>query len=171
MGGVLRAQDGAILSAVLTGKPPYVGLTKAEVYRQAKDAALTGAWVRLEACGTDADLVRLAKACLQPRADDRPRNAAVVAEQVIAYLVGVQERLRQAEMERAAAQAREEEARARAEAEAQALQAERRARQRTLALTTSLLLLFLACVVGAWHIARLQRDMARLLSEEVVSLQ
>jgi signal transduction histidine kinase len=33
------------------------------------------------------------------------------------------------------------------------------------------LLLFLACVVGAWHIARLQRDMARLLSEEVVSLQ
>jgi signal transduction histidine kinase len=33
------------------------------------------------------------------------------------------------------------------------------------------LLLLLACIGGAWHIARLQRDLGRILSEEVASLQ
>jgi serine/threonine-protein kinase len=162
---------GAILCVLLTGQPPYVGLIKAEVYRQAKEAALTDAYARLQACGADADLVRLAKGCLQPQVEDRPRNAAMVAEQVTAYLVGVQERLRQAEMERAAAQAREEEARARAEevraraeAETQALRAERRARQRTLALAAAVLLLVGGVGAAGWWYQGERAEAARKLA-------
>jgi serine/threonine-protein kinase len=140
---------GAILCVILTGKPPYRG-EKGKVLNLAQQADQADALARLDSCGADADLVRLAKGCLQPQVEDRPRNAAVVAEHVTAYLVGVQERLRQAEVERAAAQAREEEARARAEAEAQALRAERRARQRTLALAASLLLLLSGVGAAGW---------------------
>jgi serine/threonine-protein kinase len=92
---------GAILCALLTGKPPYVGPTKAEVYRQAKEAALTDAQARLQACGADDDLVRLAKACLTPDLAERPRHAGLVAEAVAAYQARVQERLRQAEVRQA----------------------------------------------------------------------
>src|SRR6266542_34644 len=33
------------------------------------------------------------------------------------------------------------------------------------------LLLFVACLVSAWHISRLQRDLAKILTREVTSLQ
>ena len=44
---------------ILTGKPPYDGPTKADVIRQAREADLVGAYARLEACGTDAELIAL----------------------------------------------------------------------------------------------------------------
>jgi serine/threonine-protein kinase len=151
---------GAVLCEILTGKPPYAG-TGLQVKRAAQAGDLTTAHWRLDDCGADADLVRLAKACLQPRAEDRPPDAGAVAEQVTAYLAGVQERLRQAEVERAAAQAREEEARARAEeargraqAEAQARRAEQQARHRTLALAAAVLLLLLLGGGGWWWLER-----------------
>src|SRR5262249_19682635 len=53
------------------------------------------------------------------------------------YLAGVQERLREAELQRTAAEAREEEAQARVAAEAQALRLERRARRRAKALAAA----------------------------------
>jgi tetratricopeptide (TPR) repeat protein len=139
---------GAILCVILTGKPPYRG-ERGEVLRRAQQADQADALARLDRCGADAQLVRLAKTCLQPQAEDRPRHAGAVAEQVTAYLVGVQERLQQAEMERAAAQAREEQARARAEAEGQARRAERRARQRTLTLAATILV-FVLLAGGGW---------------------
>jgi tetratricopeptide (TPR) repeat protein len=154
---------GAILCVILTGKPPYRG-ERGKVLNSARRADQADALARLDSCGADADLVYLAKVCLQPQAEDRPCNAAVVAEQVTAYLVGVQERLRQAEVERAAAQAREEEARARAEAEAQARRAERRARQRTLALAVSLLLLLSSVGAAGWWYQ--QQQAARELRQE-----
>jgi tetratricopeptide (TPR) repeat protein/serine/threonine protein kinase len=104
---------GAILCVLLTGKPPYVAPTKAEVYRQAKEAAVTDAYARLEACGADAELVQLAKACLTPELAERPRHAGLVAEAVTAHQARVQARLRQAEVARAQAEVKVQEERKR----------------------------------------------------------
>jgi tetratricopeptide (TPR) repeat protein len=137
---------GAVLCEILTGQAPYVG-TAQQVQRDARAGQLTAAFWRLDDCGADAELVRLAKTCLHPLPAERPRDAGVVAEAVSAYLAGVQERLRQAELERAGAQAREAEARARAEAQGLAYRAERRARRRTLALAA---VLVAALLLGGW---------------------
>jgi tetratricopeptide (TPR) repeat protein len=127
---------GAILCVLLTGQPPYVGLTKAEVYRQAKEGALTDAYARLQACGADAELVRLAKACLTPDLAERPRHAGVVADAVAAYQARVQERLRQAEV---------------AQAQAQVKVAEERKRRRvTVALAVTVLAVVLLGGGGWW---------------------
>ena len=55
---------------------------------------------RIDACGADADLIALAKACLAADPNDRPANAAAVAEAIAAHLNGVQDRLRAAEFAR-----------------------------------------------------------------------
>jgi tetratricopeptide (TPR) repeat protein len=157
--GLLAAVDrrsdvfglGAMLCEILTGQPPYTG-TPAQIQRDAQAAHLAAAHSRLDACGADADLVQLAVTCLQGKAEDRPRDAGAVEQAVTAYLASVQERLRQAELERAAALARAEEARARADAEVQARRAERRSRQRTRALAATVLALVVAAAGGAlWY--------------------
>ena len=100
---------GAILCEILTGKPPYVGRSTEEVRRKAANGDLADAQARLDACGADAELIALTKACLAPEASDRPKDAQAVADGLTAYLDGVQERLRQAELaEAAAAKAQEE---------------------------------------------------------------
>jgi serine/threonine-protein kinase len=96
---------GAVLCVVLTGRPPYTGSTY-EVYGSAMDGDLAGAFARLDGCGADAELVQLCKECLATERDGRPRDAGAVARRVVAYQAGVQERLRRAELERAAAQER-----------------------------------------------------------------
>ena len=55
-------------------------------------------WPGSTPCGADADLVALAKDCLAREPEDRPRDAGAVAGRVTAYLAGVQERLRRAEL-------------------------------------------------------------------------
>ena len=55
---------GAVLCAILTGKPPYVGATNQEVYLQAAQGDRAGALARLAACGADEELLRLAQDCL-----------------------------------------------------------------------------------------------------------
>ena len=124
---------GAILCEILTGRPPYVGDAVDEVCRQAAVGDLTEAHARLDACGADEALRELAKRCLTAEREDRPAEAAAVTRDLAAYLASAQERLRQAQLERAAAEARMEEARAKAKAE-------RRARRLTLALAAALLL-------------------------------
>jgi serine/threonine-protein kinase len=101
---------GAILCVLLTGKPLYRGERVEEVLNAAREGMRADAWTRLDGCGADAELVRLAKACVKLRAEDRPCDAGAVAEQMTAYMVGVQERLQQAEVARAQAEvkAREE---------------------------------------------------------------
>jgi serine/threonine-protein kinase len=134
---------GAILCEILTGKPPYVGPTVQDLYFQSFSGDLADAQTRLDTSGADAELLRLTRACLAVKPDDRPRNAGQVAEAVAAFLASMQERLRIAEIERAAAQARaEEEAKTRAAAQARA-RAERWARRLTVGLALSLLGLFL----------------------------
>jgi Tfp pilus assembly protein PilF len=104
---------GAILCAILTGKPPYRGKDGQSLFKQAQEADLTEAWDRLDACGTDVELVRLARACLAPRREDRPQDAGEVATAVTTYLASVQERLQQARVAAAQAEVRAREERKR----------------------------------------------------------
>src|SRR5262249_57740098 len=80
---------------------------------QGAGADRADAFARLDGCGAEAELVLLAKAFLAPDRADRPRDAGAVAAAVAAYEEGVQQRLRQAELERARAQVREAEERKR----------------------------------------------------------
>jgi tetratricopeptide (TPR) repeat protein len=102
---------GAILCEILTGKPPYVGRSSEEVRRKACNGDLADATARLDAAGTDGELIALTKQCLAPEASDRPKDAQAVADGLSAYLNGVQERLQAAERERAVAVMREAEQR------------------------------------------------------------
>jgi WD40 repeat protein/tetratricopeptide (TPR) repeat protein len=101
---------GAILCVLLTGQPPYRECSQEKLWEQAKNADLADAFARLDSCRADAELATLAKRCLAKNQDERPRGAAAVAEAVAVYQASVRERLRRAEMERAAAEvkAREE---------------------------------------------------------------
>jgi serine/threonine-protein kinase len=103
---------GAMLCEILTAQPPYVG-TAAEVQARAEVGHLATARERLAACGADPELVGLAGRCLSAQPEGRPTDAGEVAGAVAAYLAGVQERLRRAELERAAAEGRAAEERKR----------------------------------------------------------
>jgi serine/threonine-protein kinase len=136
---------GALLCVILTGQPPYVGPSTVEVYRLAKDGAVKDAHGRLEACGADAELVRLVQACLAAQRDERPRHAGVVADSVAAYQARVQERLRQAELRQAQAQVQVAE--------------ERKRRRLTLALAGTVLLLMLGAGAANWWQQRQQAEL------------
>lgn len=134
---------GAILCEVLTGKPPYSGADASAVLEQARRGDLAEARERLSACGADAELIALAQRCLEVDSAARPANARQVAAAVETYLARVEERARQAELERTAAEARVTEARMTAAAE-------RRARRLTLGLAGAVLLLVLGGGAVAW---------------------
>ncbi len=104
---------GAILCVILTGAPPFRGPTAYQVAWQAMAGDVDEAFARLDACGADPELVRLAKDCLAPRQEDRLRDAGAVARAVASYQEAVQERLRLAELERARAEVRAREDRRR----------------------------------------------------------
>jgi serine/threonine-protein kinase len=104
---------GAVLCEVLTGLPPYAGDTTAKLHVMAAAGDLADAFARLDRCGADAELIALARDCLAPECGCRPRDAGVVTARVATHIAGVQERLRRAELERAAAQARAQEERKR----------------------------------------------------------
>jgi tRNA A-37 threonylcarbamoyl transferase component Bud32 len=84
---------GGILCVILTGQPPY---TRAE---QVPAGDVTEAFARLESCGADAELIGLAKACLAPVQEARPKDAAEVAARVTRYRDEVATRRAQAERE------------------------------------------------------------------------
>ncbi len=83
---------GAILCEILTGQAPYLG-SREQCLEQARKGDVSGAFERLDRCGADPELVRLARRCLARRPEDRPADAAAVAETVRQYLVGLQEKL------------------------------------------------------------------------------
>jgi serine/threonine-protein kinase len=97
---------GSILCELLTGEPAFTGRGSPEITRKASRGETAEALSRLDSCGADAELVSLARDCLEIDPEDRPRHAGAVAERVTAHLAGVQERVRAAERERAVAEAR-----------------------------------------------------------------
>ena len=73
---------GAILCALLTGKPPFTGLD-AESIRLAAERGQTGdACHRLSESGAAPGVVDLCKRCMSPDRSKRPRDAGVVAMEV-----------------------------------------------------------------------------------------
>src|SRR5262249_15509982 len=144
---------GAVLCEILTGLPPYHG-SRAEVLPQAAEGQPGDARARLDACGADADLVRLARACLATDPADRPRDASAVAREVSVYLASADERVRQAELASALAKSR--------------AAAERRARRLTVAAGAVTLL---AVLVAAGIALRAERARAHAQYERAARLQ
>jgi len=140
---------GSILCEILSGAPAFSGASAREILGAAGRGDTAAAMARLASCAADAELLTLARDCLAAEAKDRPADAGAVAARITAYLAGVQERLREAELSRAAESARAVEALAKAAAE-------RQARRLTGALAATVLL---ACGLGAagWRWAELQR--------------
>ncbi len=91
---------GSILCEVLTSRPAYTGRSAMEIVKKAMRGDTADALNRLDGCEAEAELVALAKDCLAVEPDDRPRDSCLVAERITAYLTGVQERLRRAELAR-----------------------------------------------------------------------
>jgi serine/threonine-protein kinase len=145
---------GAILHEVLTGEPLYTGAAAWELRLKAAAGDLSEAFARLDRCGADAGLVALARDCLAPARERRPRDAGVVAERLEGYLAEVQERLRRAEVQKAAAEARAAEARA-------TVRAERRARRLTVGLAVAMLAVVVSLTVLGFWLHRQQAEEAR----------
>ncbi len=104
---------GAILCTLLTGDPPFLDKTVEAVRLRAVRGQIEDAYDRLDKSGADPELVALCKRCLAPIRDNRPRDAAEVAEAVSAHLAAVEDRLRRAERERAATEVKAAEQRKR----------------------------------------------------------
>jgi serine/threonine-protein kinase len=136
---------GACLCVLLTGQPPYTGATVEEVMRKAAASDLAEALARLDGCGADGAVVELCRACLAPEPAERPRDAGEVAARVVAYQAGVQERLRRAELERAAAEVRAVE--------------ERKRRRLAVALAAAVVFLVVGTGGGSWWLQH-QRTLA-----------
>jgi len=101
---------GSILCEILTGKPAFSGRNSGEIHLKATRADLTEALERLDVALADAELVALARDCLAANLEDRPRDAGAVAARGFGYVGSLEQRMRQAELERAAESARAEEA-------------------------------------------------------------
>ncbi len=142
---------GAILTEILTGKPPYVGDSK-DLLVMAAQARLGDAIERIDACDADPELKALAKRCLAPLRAHRPANAKEVAEVVGRVLSQAEDRAHEAELDAVRERARSAQATSHAAAE-------RRAKRLTISLAAAVLI----AVVGGglFHIRRVQGDHAR----------
>ena len=147
---------GAILCELLTGAPPYAGKKNAALV-QAAHAQLDDALERLNRSGAAPALVKLAKECMAPAREARPRSANDVTHRIEAHLSSLEERARVAEIEVAEARVR--------------TQAERRSKRLVAALATSVVAIVLF-VAGTWLRSERQRAqrVARTVTEVAEAL-
>src|SRR5262249_37446196 len=101
---------GSMLCEVLTGRPAFTGPDTAAILQRAARGDTAEAVGRLNSGGAEPELTALAAHCLEREREGRPADAGAVAARVTAYLAGVRERLRVAEVARARESARAEEA-------------------------------------------------------------
>jgi serine/threonine-protein kinase len=86
---------GAILCKILTGSPPYPG-DATQALELAQRGDLGPAWQRLASCSADAELLSIARDCLQVEQAARPRSAAELAKRIASYTSSVEARAQQA---------------------------------------------------------------------------
>lgn len=99
---------GALLCHIMTGKPPYVADSKNELHQLAIHGNTADAQVRLSQSPYDQELQNLAVRCLSKDPLDRPGNASVLVDFIAQHTAMNSERLRSAELERAATEAKYE---------------------------------------------------------------
>jgi serine/threonine-protein kinase len=99
---------GGLLCEILTGAPPFRTKGLRDLLQQVRTGDLRDATDRLDHCGGDPELIRLAKECLVADPAGRPADGSVVAARLAEYLAGVQEQLHRAEVGQARAEARVE---------------------------------------------------------------
>lgn len=125
---------GAILCELLSGSPPYPP-GAADAIALAGRADLRAAHERLDGCAADEDVVALARRCLSPAKEARPRNAGTVAAEMNKYLESLERRAHESALAAAEAGAR--------------VAGERRARRLTLALALTFII-GLGLMGGGW---------------------
>jgi serine/threonine protein kinase len=77
---------GGILCAILTGEPVFAaGPSLIDTLQRSATGDVADAFVRLDTCGADAELIALAKRCLAPNPANRPASANEVASAVTAH--------------------------------------------------------------------------------------
>jgi tetratricopeptide (TPR) repeat protein len=97
---------GAILCAMLTGRPPFEGETIESIRLNAVRGRTQNAFARLDASGADPDVIALCKRCLAFEPADRPADADEVATTVSNLRRAADDRARQAERDKLAADMR-----------------------------------------------------------------
>jgi serine/threonine protein kinase len=95
---------GAILCTLLTGKPPFDGNTAENVRLNAVRGKTEAAFLRLDSCCAEPDLVALCKRCLAFEQSGRPRDADALAVEVAMLRIASEERALQAQMQKAKAE-------------------------------------------------------------------
>ena len=108
---------GAVLCTILTGVPPFVGETAEATRLLAAQGKVDVAFVRLDACGAETELIALCKQCLSADQSGRPANAGEVAKAVAELRQAADDRARRAELDRVRAEG--EQAKAQTEAREQ----------------------------------------------------
>ncbi len=104
---------GGILAYILVGQTTFQGKTVQEVVAKAALADTSEILATLRQSSHDRELIAIVERCLKKKPDNRPSNGQEVAELVNAYRKGVENRLREAENEKAALEAKQAEQRKR----------------------------------------------------------
>ena len=95
---------GSILCEILTGSPAYGSPTTPRRHGRSPAPDLSESLAKLSTRGADPELTALAEDCLAADPARRPADAGVVASRLSAYLDGVAQRLKAAELSRVAAE-------------------------------------------------------------------